>query len=309
MKLFAFLMMMALPVMLRATSLPQNEPFPGGVMVIPLPVQGKSIPRVHMDGKRIMAVSHAGEWFAVVGIGLDAIPGENIIEFQSGGAAPQQLKFMLQSKDYGIQSLTIQNPELVNPTPAELRRIEREQLHLDKVVSRWRNTSHPGTAFVWPTQGPETSGFGLRRVLNGEPRSPHSGIDIGAPTGTPLHAPADGVVADVGRYYYCGKTLTIDLGQGLFSVYCHMSKIKVHPGQRVKQGQIVGAIGATGRTTGPNLHWTVRLNGVAVDPHAFLGANAPAPKSTTASAPAAATMTVAPKLATVKAPGAASTGN
>jgi murein DD-endopeptidase MepM/ murein hydrolase activator NlpD len=262
-----------------------------------------------MGEKRIMVVSHAGLWFAVVGIGLDTVPGENIIEFQDGGAAPQQLKFTLQSKEYATQSLTIQNPELVNPTPAELRRIEREQLHLDKVVSHWRNTSHPGIAFVWPAQGPETSGFGLRRVLNGEPRSPHSGIDIGAPTGTPLRAPADGVVADVGHYYYCGKTLTIDLGQGLFSVYCHMSKIKVHPGQRVKQGQIVGAIGATGRTTGPNLHWTVRLNGAAVDPHAFLGANAPAPKVATASAPAAASMKAPPKAATLTSPAAASTGN
>jgi len=309
MKLLALLTMMVLPVMLHAASLPRNEPYPGGVAVIPLPVQGKASPRVRMGEKRIMVVSQGGQWFAVAGIGLDATPGENIIELQAGAAAPQQLKFTLQPKEYATQSLTIQNPELVNPTPAELRRIEREQLHLEKVLSHWRNTSHPGIAFVWPAQGPETSGFGLRRVLNGEPRSPHSGIDIGAPMGTPLRAPADGVVADVGRYYYCGKTLTIDLGQGLFSVYCHMSKIRVHPGQRVKQGQIVGAIGATGRTTGPNLHWTVRLNGAAVDPHAFLGANAPAPKTATANVPAAATMTIAPKVATVKAPGAASTGN
>jgi len=130
-------------------------------------------------------------------------------------------------------------------------------------------------------------------VLNGEARSPHSGIDIGAPTGTPVLAPADAVVTDVGHYYFCGKTLTLDMGEGLYSVYCHLSRIKVKPGQRVKQGQLVGKIGATGRTTGPNLHWTVRLNGAAVDPGVFLGANAPqpSPAAVPASAPAAVSAT------------------
>jgi murein DD-endopeptidase MepM/ murein hydrolase activator NlpD len=193
---------------------------------------------------------------------------------------------------------------MVNPTPAEERRIEREQKHLDKVLSGWRRTSRPGVAFTWPADGPETSGFGLRRVLNGEPKSPHSGIDIGAPLGTPLHAPAGAVVADVGHYYYCGKTLTLDMGQGLYSVFCHMSIIKVRPGQKVKQGQYVGRIGATGRTTGPNLHWTVRLNGAAVDPHAFLGANAFALKPTSAAPPAAAVTKAAPAAATTASPAA-----
>ena len=257
---------------------PVDESVPGGVAVVPLTVQGKIAPKVELAGHRIMVVTHDGRWYALAGIALDTAPGVLSLDVQDG-TTNSQVKFTVAPKEYALQNLTIVNPEMVNPTPAQMKRIEREQAHLDMVVNRWRKTRKPGINFVWPAAGPETSPFGVKRVLNGEAKSPHGGIDIGAPAGTPVRAPADAVVADVGHYYFCGKTLTLDMGQGLFSVYCHLSRIKVNPGQRVKQGQMVGKIGATGRTTGPNLHWTVRLNGAAVDPHVFLGANAPAPTS------------------------------
>ena len=273
--------------------LPAGETVPGGVAVLPLAVSGASAPVVKLGDHRIMVIRHEDQWYAVVGIGLDTAPGELSLDVVLPGTAPGQVKFKVSPKQYPEQDLTIKNPEMVNPTPAQLRRIDREQRHLDKVVNGWRRSSKPGVSFIWPAKGPETSGFGLKRVLNGEARSPHSGIDIGAPAGTSVHAPADAVVADVGRYYFCGKTLTLDMGEGLYSVYCHLSKIKVKPGQKVKQGQLVGRIGATGRTTGPNLHWTVRLNGAAVDPGVFLGGNAPPPSPAAApvSAPAAASAT------------------
>jgi|SRR5215469_993404 len=285
------------------TPFPADEAVPGGVAVVALPVQTRTAPRVEMDGHKIMVVSHDGQWYALAGLALDSAPGKRTLEMRAADAV-SQVSFDVGPKEYATQSLTIVNPEMVNPTAAELRRIAREQKHLDKVVNGWRRTSRPGISFIWPATGPETSGFGLKRVLNGEAKNPHSGIDIGAPTGTPVRAPADAVVADVGRYYFCGKTLTLDMGEGLYSVYCHLSIIKVHPGQRVKQGQWVGKIGATGRTTGPNLHWTVRLNGVAVDPHVFLGPNAPAPKPASLSAPPKASS--ASSAATVPAPAAAS---
>jgi len=255
---------------------PTDESVPGGVAVVPLSVQGKIAPKVELAGHRIMVVTHDGQWYALAGISLDATPGEMSLEVQDG-ATMSQVKFTVLPKEYALQSLTIANPEMVNPTAAQMKRIEREQAHLDKVMNGWRKTRKPGISFIWPAAGPETSPFGVKRVLNGEAKSPHSGIDIGAPAGTPVRAPANAVVADVGHYYFCGKTLTLDMGQGLYSVYCHLSRIKVNPGAHVKQGQVVGKIGATGRTTGPNLHWTVRLNGAAVDPHVFLGANAPVP--------------------------------
>jgi hypothetical protein len=286
--------------------LPESDAVPGGVAVVELPVSGSHAPAVKLGEHRIMTVSHEDHWYALVGIALDTAPGNLMLDLLLPTGADQQVPFSVAPKQYPEQDLTIKNPEMVNPTPAELKRIDREARHLDKVMSGWRRTRSPGIGFIWPAKGPETSGFGLKRVLNGEARSPHNGIDIGAPVGTPVAAPADAVVADVGHYYFCGKTLTLDLGEGLYSVYCHLSKIKVRPGQRVKQGEVVGKIGATGRTTGPNLHWTVRLNGAGVDPGVFLGKNAPpAPQypapATTRATPAAVTRS-APKAATAPAP-------
>ena len=258
-----------LPIKTFATALPQNEPVPGGVVVMELPQAGRA-PRVQFDGRRIMVVKHDLRWYAVVGVPLATAPGQKTLSVQLAGQPRRQLDFTIAPKQYPEQQLVIKNPELVNPPASALGRIEREQTHLEHVLNTWTADAAPGLSFIWPADGPQTSGFGLRRFYNGEEGSRHMGIDIGAPAGTPVRAPADGVVADAGDYYFCGNTLTIDLGQGLYSVYCHLSKISVKRGQHVKQGQIVGAIGATGRTTGPNLHWTVSLNGTPVDPHAFI---------------------------------------
>jgi hypothetical protein len=276
-----------------STAFPLDDAVPGGVAVVALPA-AEMTPHVEFSGQKVMVVKHESHWYALVGLSLDTVPGAKILDVDVPGSTDIHVGFTVMPKAYAVQSLTIANPEMVNPTPEQLKRIDREQLHLAKVTGTFRDTRKPGLSFLWPVKGPETSTFGLKRVLNGEAKSPHSGIDIAAPTGTAVDAPADARVADVGNYYFCGKTLTLDMGQGLFSVYCHLSRIKVSPGQMVKQGQLVAKIGATGRTTGPNLHWTVRLNEVPVDPHVFLGTNGPTSPPTTpppsATAPAAATV-------------------
>jgi hypothetical protein len=286
-----------------------DDAVPGGVAVVALPASDHA-PHVEFSGQKVMVVKHESHWYALVGLSLDTVPGGKMLDVNMPGSTDIHVGFTVMPKAYAVQSLTIANPEMVNPTPEQLERIDREQQHLAKVTSGWRDIHKPGLSFIWPVKGPETSTFGLKRVLNGEPKSPHSGIDIAAPTGTAVDAPADARVADVGNYYYCGKTLTLDMGQGLFSVYCHLSKIKVSPGQMVKRGQLVAKIGATGRTTGPNLHWTVRLNEVPVDPHVFLGSNGHTPPPTTpppsATVPAAATA-ASPAAATQTAPKAMST--
>jgi len=287
---------------------PLDDAVPGGVAVVLLP-DSPVVPRAELAGRRVMVVRHEGRWYALAGLSLDLQPGGKTLDVLARDAPTIHVDFSIMPKEYPVQTLTITNPEMVNPTPAQLKRIEREQRHLEKIMATWRETAHPGLSFIWPVAGPETSAFGLHRVLNGEPRSPHSGIDIGAATGAAVKAPADARVADIGNYYYCGKTLTLDMGQGLYSVYCHLSKIKVNLGQKVKQGQLVGKIGATGRTTGPNLHWTVRLNGAPVDPHVFLGSDAPTPPPTTPPKPATraapmATTVNPPKVASVAAPAA-----
>lgn len=290
-----------------STAFPLDDAVPGGVAVVALPASDPA-PHVEFSSQKVMAVQHEGHWYALVGLSLDTVPGAKMLDVDVPGSTDIHVGFTVSPKTYAEQDLTIANPEMVNPTPEQLKRIDREQQHLAKVTATWLEIHKPGLSFIWPVKGPETSTFGLKRVLNGEPKSPHSGIDIAAPTGTVVEAPADALVADVGNYYYCGKTLTLDMGQGLFSVYCHLSKIKVNPGQRVKQGQLVGKIGATGRTTGPNLHWTVRLNQVPVDPHVFLGKNGPTPPPTTPPPPAAtaasqtASTRTAPKAASTPAP-------
>jgi hypothetical protein len=292
-----------------STPFPLDDAVPGGVALVALPA-GDHAPHVEFSGQKVMVVSHQGHWYALVGLSLDTLPGAKMLDVDMPDSTDIHVGFVVMPKEYAVQALSISNPEMVNPTPEQLQRIDREQEHLAKVTGTWRDTRRPGLSFIWPVKGPETSTFGLKRVLNGEPKSPHSGIDIAAPTGTAVEAPADALVADVGNYYYCGKTLTLDMGQGLFSEYCHLSKIKVRPGQRVKQGQLVAKIGATGRTTGPNLHWTVRLNEVPVDPHVFLGKNGHTPPPTTpppsATVPAAATA-ASPAMLTQATPKATST--
>ena len=269
----AFLLMAIIPFAALATVLPENEPVPGGVVLMELPAS-RTTPIAHFDGRRIMVVKHADHWYAVVGIPLAVAAGEKSLVVTRAHKPALRIRFEILPKRYPEQRLIIKNLKLVNPPASQLARIEREQRHLERVLDSWTSDAAPDLRFIWPADGPQTSGFGLRRFYNGEERSRHLGIDIGAPEGAAVRAPADGVVADAGDYYFCGNTLTLDLGQGLYSVYCHLSKISVRRGEHVKQGQIVGRIGATGRTTGPNLHWTVSLNGTPVDPHAFIPAAA-----------------------------------
>lgn len=247
-----------------------NAPVPGGVAVIPL---GAAVtpPHVTFDGRRVMVVRDSDEqWIAIVGIGLKTQPGPQAVQVQGGGSLP----FKVESKDYKAQHITLKNKRQVSPNPDDLKRIERELNEQVAAYRVYREGVLPSNVILdRPVEGGRLSSpFGLRRFFNGEERNPHSGLDFAVPTGTPVKAPAAGRVVLVGDYFFNGKTVFVDHGQGFISMFCHLSAIDVKVGDEVGRGELIGKVGATGRATGPHLHWNVSLNDARVDPAIFIGA-------------------------------------
>jgi len=254
-----------------AVKLPRINSVPGGIAVVPLGIESESTPRVTYQDKRVMVMpdpEHKHHWLAITGIPLEAKQGKHELIVETN---PKQLKvsFDVKAKKYKTQQLTIKNKRKVNPNEEDLKRINREKQEIVASLTHWSDSDHINTEFVLPVKGRLSSPFGLRRFFNKQPRKPHSGIDIAAPEGTPIVSPADGVVISVGDYFFNGNTIFLDHGQGLVTMYCHMSKITVKPGQQVKQGEQIGAIGKSGRVTGPHLHWAVSMNDARVDPGLF----------------------------------------
>ena len=251
--------------------LPQSNPVPGGIVLVPLDTNSSTPPIVKFKNNRVMVArdsSKNNQWIAVVGIPLEEKPGKHELSVTSD---PDKLKvpFKVKSKKYKTQHITIKNKRKVNPSKKDLDRIGKEKKKIVASLKTWRDSAEINTGFVIPVKGRLSSPFGLRRFFNKQPRKPHSGIDIAAPEGTPIVSPADGVIVSTGDYFFNGNTVFIDHGQGLVTMYCHMSKINVKPGQQVAQGEKIGAIGKTGRVTGPHLHWAVSLNDARVDPGLF----------------------------------------
>jgi murein DD-endopeptidase MepM/ murein hydrolase activator NlpD len=206
-----------------------------------------------------------------VGIPISAKPGTQELTVIFGDGSSLQVPFTVSAKDYPEQRLTIKNRKMVNPDPENLARIRSEAARMRAVYASYSpgpaSASAAGIApFAQPVEGIVSSPFGRRRVLNDQPRSPHSGLDIAASTGTPIRAPAPGKVALTGNFYFNGNTVLIDHGQGLVTMYCHLSKIDAKDGEAIERGAVLGEVGATGRVTGPHLHWSVSLNGNRVDP-------------------------------------------
>lgn len=253
---------------LSAVALPKHSPVPGGVAVIDLGPVAQVTPTARWGEQAIAVVSDRGHWYALLGIPLDTLPGDLEIGVFFGATATTK-RLAIQLKNYPEQRLTIKDKRKVEPNPDDLARIEREKETTDAIKRRF-SAPPPETDFSQPASGPLSSRFGLRRIFNGLPRNPHAGLDVAAGAGTPVHAPADGVVVDTGEYFFNGNTVFIDHGQGLITAYMHLSRIDVRTGQMVKKGKELGAIGATGRATGPHLHWAVILNNTPVDPELFL---------------------------------------
>ncbi len=263
----ALLLVLALP--LPAQALPTHAPVPGGVAVVDLGPASQPTPTARWGEQPLAVVRDGGRYYALLGIPLDTLPGDLQISVFFGSTAATLKTIPIQLKNYPEQRLTIKNTRQVDPSAEDIERIEREKAHTEKIKQSFSATA-PQTDFIRPAEGRLSSRFGLRRFFNNQPRNPHNGLDFAAPTGAPVRAPAAGVVVDTGNYFFNGNSIFIDHGQGLISIYMHLSRIDVRPGQTVKAGEVVGGVGATGRSTGPHLHWSVFLNNTAVDPELFL---------------------------------------
>ena len=246
-----------------------NKPVPGGVAVIELGT-GAQAPKASYDGKPVMVIKEQDTWRAIVGIPLTVKPGTQRIS--SGG---RDLSFAVGSKKYPEQHITLKNKRQVNPDPADIKRIDNELAIQIKAYRTFSPNTPSNLLLDKPVNGPLSSKFGVRRFFNGEERNPHAGLDFAVPAGTPIKTPAAGKVILIGNYFFNGNTVFVDHGQGIISMFCHMSKIDVKLGQSLPRGGIVGRVGATGRATGPHMHWNVSLNDARVDPAICIGAFKP----------------------------------
>jgi murein DD-endopeptidase MepM/ murein hydrolase activator NlpD len=227
-------------------------------------------PRAWIDGKPVLVLRDDNEWTAVVGIPLSAKPGTKIVvDAQAADGLREKFELRVGRKEYASQHLKVP-PGQVDLSPEDLARFKREREHLDGVLRTWSATAPTSLLMVVPTPGPRSSSFGLRRFFNGQARNPHNGMDIAAPVGTPVVAARAGRVIDDGDYFFSGRQLVVDHGQGLLTLYAHLSRSLVTVGQDIPAGDPIGEVGASGRVTGPHLHFTVFLNSVAVDPALFL---------------------------------------
>lgn len=263
------LLAMSLALTTQAAELPRDSRVPGGIAVIPLDVAANEMPEARFGTQRVMTLRDKDRWFAVVGLGLGLEAGEHALQVKTS-KGESRVPFVVSEIEYEEQRITLKNDRMVNPAPLDMERINAERSRINAALERWQWTNEPANRFVLPVDGPQSSAFGLRRFFNEQPRAPHSGIDLAATEGTPIRAAARAMVIDTGDFYFNGNTVFLDHGQGLVTMYCHMSAIDVKPGDVIEQGDIIGKVGATGRVTAPHLHWSVSLNDERVNPYLFL---------------------------------------
>jgi murein DD-endopeptidase MepM/ murein hydrolase activator NlpD len=258
------------------TALPlDSTPVPGGIAVVKLPDDIAAATLRYRD-RKVLVTQQDGEQFAVVGLSLGTKPGRYHLKAQTTQGKSLSIAFTVEDKAYEEQHITIEDKRKVNPEKRDMERINRETKEIAAALQQWSAQPEMVIDFRKPVEGPTSSPFGLKRFFNEQPRNPHSGLDIAAPEGTPILAPAPGTVIQTGDYFFNGNTVLIDHGQGLVTMYCHMSAIDVEPGTKVATGDVIGKVGMTGRVTGPHLHWGVSLNDARVDPVLFLPAEKPA---------------------------------
>ncbi len=231
-------------------------------------------PRGDLAGQRLDFVKgRHGAYVALAAIDLEASTGPVRLRLNLEGSEKRPYlwssEVYVSSKSFPMEKLTVEE-KYVRPPAADERRAEREARVLKRLFGEVTPKPLFGSAFTSPIPGALSAHFGERRVFNGVPKSPHTGADLRAKAGEPVHAPAGGRVVLAEYLFYSGNTVIIDHGLGLYTLYAHLSRIDVKQGQRVSRRQRLGLVGSTGRVTGPHLHWAARLRGARIDPYSLI---------------------------------------
>ncbi len=247
-----------------AGSRPDLVIFTGEITWLPL---GSPIKEARFLGRSFWPVVYRKQYGLLLAAPLKTAPGVYPLILE--GEKRHILKVEIRSREFPVEHLKL--PEkMVKFPPSVLKRIQREIARIRRVLTRRGGVCRWEEPFVWPAEGRISSPFGLQRILNGEPRSPHSGVDLALPEGTPVKAAQKGRVVLVGDFYLPGKIVLLSHGCGVYTYYAHLSQILVTRGQKVKRGEIIGLSGASGRATGPHLHFGFYISGVKVDPKVAL---------------------------------------
>jgi murein DD-endopeptidase MepM/ murein hydrolase activator NlpD len=264
-----------LPLLAHA-SLPQSTNVPGGVAAVPLCSISAcaNAPQAWLGEQPVLVTADHDQWFAVVGLALDTTPGAHELRVQIGQETTPFV-FVVNRKNYPEQRITLKDNSKVELSATDLARAEREIALITSIKHYWRTAPDTDPVFSLPAKGELGGRFGVRRFFNDVPRAPHSGLDVVVKRGTPIQASAQGMVLETAEYFFNGKTVFVDHGNGLITLYCHLDRIDVKPGDVVRKGQQIGLSGMTGRASGPHLHWSVVLNGVMVDPELFIAVKQP----------------------------------
>lgn len=246
----------------------------GGVArLIVLPGEGVTSVSGWFNGKIIPHFEkEPGEFVAIVGIDMDQTPGRLFFVSsweKAGQTIEQERQIEVRATKFGLQELTLPKNK-VDLDPPTLLRVKEEKDLMDAAFVASLGERLWKGAFIAPVKGKPQHTFGRRRLINGKPRRAHTGEDISAPVGTPILATNHGKVVLVADFFFNGRSVVIDHGLGLFSLYFHLSEIDVAEGQEVNGGEQIGRVGRSGRVTGPHLHWGMRLNGINVNPYAFV---------------------------------------
>lgn len=256
-----------------AISLPTEELVPGGIARVNLGIAANAQstkPEAFFQEKKVIVYEHNGVYFALVGLPLSISTGKHQVKYKTFDGFVSYKDFEVKNKKYKVSNIKIKNKNMVNPDPKTQARIISDVKKIKSAINTFTNYIPNRLVLKQPVRGIPTTSFGARRVINGQKKNPHTGMDIAAATATPVYAAADGKVVLADNFYLSGNLVGIDHGSGFITTYAHLSEILVKVGDEVKVGDKIGRVGSTGRVTGPHLHWTVRVNETPVNPALFI---------------------------------------